>query len=303
MLITKPILATDFDESKLVYPIIATPKIDGVRGIHLYGRPAFTGRSLKPFGNSLVSNVFTNLEGIDGELTYGPITASDVCRTTTSVVNTHDDTRANSLILNAFDYITPTTVKLGYLERYAALQEFLAYINRQNIHLVPYTTIHSLDELLSYESSILAQGYEGVILRSPNGLYKNGRTTVKEGTYLRIKRFIQEDAVVLSLTEAMENANEAVTNALGRTERSTHQSNLIPKGMLGSLVCRDIKSGAEITVGSGELSHELRTYYWNNPDQLVGRTISYKFFPKGVKDKPRFPTFVAVRPEEDLVSE
>ena len=156
---------------------------------------------------------------------------------------------------------------------------------------------------MGYESSILAQGFEGVILRSPNGLYKNGRTTVKEGTYLRIKRFIQEDAVVLSFTEAMENANEAVTNALGRTERSTHQSNLIPKGMIGSLVCRDIKSGAEITVGSGELSHELRTYYWNNPDQLVGRTISYKFFPKGVKDKPRFPTFVAVRPEEDLVNE
>ena len=303
MEITKPILATDFDEAKVTYPILAMPKLDGVRGLHLYGKPSLTGRSLKPFGNKLVPLVFPNLEGVDGELTYGDPTASDLCRTTTSVVNTHDDDRAHSLVLNAFDYITPDTVRLGYLARYEALQQLLLTNYNANVRLIPYQVIHSLAELLAYEANCLQQGYEGVILRSPDGIYKNGRTTLREGTYLRIKRFTQEDAIVLSLVEAMENTNEAVTNALGRSERSTHQANLVPKGMIGSLTCLDVKSGKQITVGPGKLTHEERIYYWSHPNELVGRTISYKAFPKGQMNLPRFPTFESIRIQEDLVIE
>lgn len=303
MEITKPILATDFDEAKVTYPVLAMPKIDGVRGLHLYGKPSLTGRSLKPFGNKLVPLVFPNLEGIDGELTYGDPTASDLCRTTTSVVNTHNDDRAHSLVLNAFDYITPDTVHLGYLARYEALQQLLLTNYNTNVRLIPYQVIHSLAELLAYETNCLQQGYEGVILRSPDGIYKNGRTTLREGTYLRIKRFAQEDAIVLSLVEAMENTNEPITNALGRSERSTHQANLVPKGMIGSLTCLDVKSGKQITVGPGKLTHEERTYYWQHPNELVGRTISYKAFPKGQMNLPRFPTFESIRIQEDLVNE
>ena len=305
MTITKPVLAVDCDFSKLDFSkgILAMPKIDGVRGLHLYGKPSLTGRSLKPFGNKLVPLVFSNLEGIDGELTYGDSTASDLCRTTTSVVNTHDDDRAHSLVLNAFDYITPDTVHLGYLARYEALQQLLLTNYNTNVRLIPYQVISSLAELLAYEANCLQQGYEGVILRSPDGIYKNGRTTLREGTYLRIKRFTQEDAIVLSLVEAMENTNEAVINELGNTERSFHQDNLVPKSMIGSLICKDIKSGQTITVGPGKLDHSLRKYYWDNPSELVGKTISYKFFPVGIKDKLRFATYVCTRDDSDLVDE
>lgn len=296
---TKPMLATDFDESKIKFPIWAMPKIDGVRGLHLYSKPSFSGRSLKSFANKLVAPLFT-IQGIDGELTYGDITSSKLCSLTTSVVNTLNDTRASDLVLYAFDYVTPDTEDLSYSERYAKL---LGLNLPNNVSVVPYTIVNSLDELLMFETQCLSEGYEGVILRDPNGKYKNGRSTVREGTYLRIKRFTQEDAIVLSITEAMENTNEAVVNALGRTERSSHQENKIPKGMLGNLVCRDIKSGKEITVGPGEMTHADRTHYFNNPDLIIGQTISYKSFPKGVKDKPRFPTFVNIRHSSDLVEE
>ena len=304
-MITKPILATDCDFTKLDFTkgYIAQPKIDGVRAIHLYGKPTITGRSLKPFGNKSLPLLFPNLEGVDGELTYGPLTSPDLCRTTTSVVNSHHDDRYSSLIWNAFDYVTPTTESLGYMQRYELLQQLVLDQPNSNVHIVPYQVIYSLDDLLALEQQWLSEGYEGVILRSVNGLHKNGRTTVREGTYLRIKRFVQEDAVVLSLVEAMENTNEPTINELGNSERSTHQSNLVPKGMLGSLVCRDVKSGTTITVGPGELNHDLRKHYWSNPTELIGQTISYKYFPQGVKDLPRFPTFVSIRPQEDLINE
>lgn len=291
------------DESKLQFPYIAQPKIDGVRGIHLYGQPQLSSRSLKPFGNKLVPLVFPCLEGIDGELTYGSITASDLCRTTTSVVNTHNDGRASSLVLNAFDYVTPATISLGYIERYAALETILLANCSSNVRLVPYQVVSTLEELQAFEQQCLTEGYEGVILRSPSGLYKNGRTTVRENTYLRIKRFTQEDAVVTTLVEALENTNEPVTNALGRSERSTHQENLIGKSMVGSLICTDIKTGKTITVGPGKMTHKERSAYWHTPSTIIGKTISYKSFQHGTKDLPRFPTFESIRIEEDLVDE
>ena len=298
-MITKPMLATDFEESKLKFPCIVQPKIDGVRALHLYGKPTISGRSLKQFANKLILPLF-NLEGIDGELTYGPITAPNLCRVTTSVVNTLLDDRATDLILYAFDYVTPETVHLTYQQRY----DKLFTLNLPpNIKIVPSTIVNNLQELENFENQCLLDGYEGVIIRDPNGLYKNGRATVREGSYLRIKRFTQEDAVVLSITEAMENTNEAITNELGRTERSSHKENKIPKGMLGNLVCLDIKTQQQIIVGPGEMTHEDRIFYFNNPSELIGQTISYKFFPKGVKDKPRFPTFVSIRPSEDLVKD
>jgi DNA ligase-1 len=303
--ITKPILATDFDETKLDFTngYIVQPKIDGVRGLHLYGRSQLTGRSLKPFGNKLVPLLFPNIVGIDGELTYGPTTAPDLCRTTTSVVSTHNDDRAHSLVLNAFDYVTPATVSLGYFARYETLQKLLLTTYNTNVRLVPYQLVRSIEELYKYEAYCLEKGYEGVILRSPGGVYKNGRTTTREGTYLRIKRFTQEDAIVISLVEAMENTNEAVTNALGRSERPTSQDGLVPKGMVGSLICRDIKTRQKITLGPGKMTHIERFNYWSTPDTIVGKTVSYKSFPHGVKTLPRFPTFESIRIEEDIVND
>jgi DNA ligase-1 len=302
-MITKPSLAVDFDETKMQFPYLAMPKIDGVRGIHLYGKPTISGRSLKLFGNTLLPSIFPNLEGFDGELVYGDWTSSSLCRNTTSVVNTYDDPRANSLVWYIFDYVTSTTENLPYESRYNLLKAKLESNPIPNVKLVPATLISTYDELAAFEAKCLSEGFEGVILRSPTALPKNGRTTVRENSYLRIKRFTQEDAVVVSLTEAMENTNEAKTNALGNTERSTHQENLLPKGMIGSLLCRDVKTGNEIEVGPGALTHSDRTCYWNNPDKLVGKTISYKHFQHGQLDKPRFPTYVAIREESDLVGE
>lgn len=296
---TKPMLAVDFQEAKAKFPYIAMPKIDGVRGLRLTS--SLTGRSLKPFGNSLVATRFSNIpQGLDGELTYGDITDPALCRTVTSIVNRHNETKASDLVLNVFDYVTPQTESLTYADRLMHLETLPL---PDSCHLVPYRLVTNLEELYAAEQEWLNQGYEGVILRDPNAPYKNGRTTVKENSYLRIKRFVQEDAIVLSITEALENTNPKVTNALGRSARSSHQANLTPKGMVGSLVCRDIKTGDTITVGPGEMSHQERTYYFENQSKLVGATISYKSFKHGVKSKPRFPTFVSVRPLQDIVHE
>lgn len=305
----KPHLACDADETKLKFPLIAMPKIDGVRGLNVNGD--FVGRSLKPHGNTYIRSLYSGqaLSGIDGELSTLPINHPDLCRITTGDVNRYEG--EPDVMLNAFDLINSKTEGLPYEERILALEELVYTHLPPRIRIVESHDITCLEELYSLEESFLDMGFEGIILRDPNARHKSGRSTAKSNGYLRIKRFIEEDALVVGIVEGNENKNEAKKNELGRTERSSHQENLVPNGMIGALICRVSKDvvyrdelilseGQEITVSAGALNHVQRKYFFENPDKIVGQIIKFKMFPKGVKDKPRFPTFHSFRATSDI---
>lgn len=74
--------------------------------------------------------------------------------------------------------------------------------------------IGSAAELAAYKEKCLSEGYEGVMVRDPAGPYKCGRSTVREGWLLKIKRFEDGEAEVLETYEGMSNYNEAGVDAL-----------------------------------------------------------------------------------------
>lgn len=55
----KPLLADDWVESKLVFPLIGQPKVDGVRALNMVGK--LTARSLKPFKNKYLTARYLSL--------------------------------------------------------------------------------------------------------------------------------------------------------------------------------------------------------------------------------------------------
>lgn len=294
----KPTLCCDYDESKLRFPLICMVKIDGVRGINLEG--TLTGRSLKKHANKHTTAMFSKpqFQGIDGELAADEWTSSSLCRDTTSAVNRIEGTP--DITWWAFDYITEATIDLPYHERLSLLAAHVALINEPNVKVVPHVIVGNLKELNAFEEDALSQGFEGVILRDIFGRVKSGRATVREGSYMRIKRFTDAEAICLSIQEAMQNNNHKITNNLGLSERSSHQENMSPKGMVGSLVCKCCETGEEITVGAGDMDHNMRKHYFDNPSEIVGKIIKYKSFRHGVKSKPRFPTFLSIRAESDM---
>lgn len=294
----KPMRAEDAVLEKLRFPLIIQPKIDGVRAVYLDN---FSARTLKPFANKHVRRVFSNpiFRGLDGELAADEPTHPDLCRMTTSAVTTIEG--APSLTWWCFDYVTEGTITLPYSDRLDWLKSkvYGDLADWVDVRFIPYEHCDSLDDLLVYEEAWLDAGFEGLIIRDPNGKYKQGRSTVREQGLLRLKRFIEEDAVILGFEEAEENLNEAKINALGRTERSSHQANKRGKGMVGTIIARDVKTGDEIRVGPGTLKHEERIAIFQQQDRYIGHQFKYKQFPKGRKDKPRFPTFFSWRPDFD----
>lgn len=297
----RPMLAADADIFKLRYPLIAQPKIDGVRAINVNG--ALTGRSMKPHGNRYVSRMFSkpSFSGFDGEMYVGKDNDNDLCRRTTSALNSYSG--EPNVRWCVFDIIVDN-VEVPYEQRLRMLSDKVKFINDEYpsvpIKLITSTLIVSEEHLRGYIEHYDKFGYEGVIVRDPNGYYKNGRSTVNEQGLLRIKKFKDAEAIVLEIVEGQTNNNEIVKNNLGYTDRSTHSENMVPNRMVGSLICKDILTGETITVAAGKMTQAERQNYFNNRNEIIGKTIKYKFFEKGIKDKPRFPTFQSIRILSDI---
>jgi DNA ligase 1 len=286
----KPMLAGKVEDvNKLEYPVLVSPKLDGIRATIQDGQ--LLSRSLKPIANRNVQKKFAHLvEGLDGEFIVGPSTAKNVYQLTNSVIMSHDKP-ADDVTFYAFDRIM--TPDPGFYTRQMRIPAATGVV------IVPQVIVENAEDLLEYEAATLEAGYEGVMVRSMHAKYKHGRSSTKEGILLKLKRFTDAEAVITGSYEKQHNANEAFTNELGRTARSTAKAGLIGTGTLGGFSVRDMVTGVEFEVGSG-FDEAQRNEFWRDRESLVGKIIKYKSFLIGVKDKPRHPIFLGFRNKEDM---
>lgn len=289
--IKKPMLAeTCEDTAALKFPVLATPKLDGIRCLVINGQAL--SRKFKEIPNAYIRRLVGNLpSGLDGELMLRDITAT--FQKVTSAVMSEDG--QPDFIYNVFDYVQGD-LKYPYNARMISLETLKLPDFTKKILPV---SIGNLEQLEDFEAECLAAGYEGVMVRSYEGPYKCGRSTVKEGFLLKIKRFKDSEAIVLGFTERMHNANKAEKDELGHTKRSSAKAGLVPAGTLGTLVVKDVASGVTFEIGTG-FDDGLRNDIWQNKNQYLTRLVKYKSQQVGTKDKPRFPVFLGFRDERDL---
>lgn len=286
----KPMLATDADLAKLRFPLLASAKLDGIRGV-AFGGTLFS-RSLKPIKNKHTQEMFRRLDYYDGELIVGDPTAKDCMQQTSSGVMTTDGTP--DVKFHVFDHVEAPDLR--YLDRYRRITE-PELGPHKNVVRHPQYHIADLPTLLALEEAVLDAGYEGLILRDPQAPYKYGRSTVREGYLLKMKRFVDAEFEVVGFEERMHNGNIATVSELGRTKRSSHQENKVGRGDLGALVLR-LPNGCLFNCGAG-FDDAQRTHIWEHQAEYIGQLAKVKYFPVGMKDAPRHPVFIGWRDRSD----
>jgi DNA ligase-1 len=292
-MITKPMLAgkcTNKDNIK--YPVLATPKLDGIRCLVINGH--VVSRTFKPIPNKFIREEIERLfpDGVDGEIMIPKSTFGDI----TGAVMSSKNAQPCGFEYWVFDYVSDGDINTPYFVRMERLKNIQ---DNPRIHKLIPITINNRTELDKFEEKCLDEGFEGVIIRSPNGPYKCGRSTEKEGYLLKIKQFEDSEAKIISFEEKMHNENEAGVDAFGRTERSLCREGMKPAGTLGKIVVIDLTSGLTFSIGSG-FDDKTRQEIWNNQSSYLGKIVKYKFQPYGVKELPRFPIFIGFRHTEDI---
>ena len=294
MLKVKPLLSCEVSLDKINFPVYVSTKFDGIRALAIDS--VVYSRSLKPIRNKHVQRLFGKQEynGFDGELVVGDIYAKDVFQKTTSGVMSEDG--EPDVTFHVFDLWSIPTFDYEYRQRY--LQEILLDEDKEYPSIV-YAMIRlckNIDDLTFFLEHERNVGGEGLICRSPSGIYKYGRSTPKEQLSVKLKFFEAGEFEVIGFEERMHNTNEAKTNELGYTERSSCKENLIPMNTLGSLV---LKYGdSEFRCGTG-FSDAQRKEIWENKESYLGKLASIRYMSVGMDKLPRVPSFLWWRDADD----
>ena len=293
----RPMLAAKAPKlDQLQYPLLASAKLDGIRATMVAGK--LMSRTMKLIPNRAVQAYFQQmpqlLQGMDGELLVGAHD-NDVYRRTVSAVMSRDGDPMPDLVWWIFDH-----VNMGgqFSKRIADIAHLLhGPVKGTAFKVLQHVEVNSPEDVLAHHEAAILNGHEGLVLRSPHGEYKNGRSTLSEQGMVKVKMFNDSEALVLGVVELMHNDNEATVSELGLTKRSSHQVNKRASGMLGALRVRDIHTDVEFEIGTGFTEADRQSYWFESP---VGRIAKYKYFAYGVKDKPRHPVFLGWRDPIDV---
>jgi len=292
-----------------VGPMYISTKLDGVRGAidtHVMSRTWKEIRSAK------IQEVFahTFLSGLDGEFIAGESTDPNAMQAANSATSKAD----SQVIPHYYAFDAYSQGSEPFSQRYEYLKSFesalaglpdteLSLLWKSHVHVVEQTLIRTSKEVQEHVGRFLALGYEGGMLRLPTSPYKQGRSTRNEAFLLKVKIWEDAEAEIISAYEAMHNTNARDVDDRGYAKRSSAKAGLVPAGYLGGLHVRDIKSGVEFDIGiavRGVWTLQDRKALWSASATLPGKILTYRHFPSGIVEKPRFPKFVSWRSLEDI---
>lgn len=288
------------------YPCWIQPKLDGIRARAENG--VALSRTNKPIPNKFISDWFAKhpyLHGLDGELgVVSPfedkwIPFNDI---QSAVMSEGGEPNFQYCVFDVWNDPAAT-----YAARHqGATSQVNVYrtqaldADRDRIVMItPTSMAYSMGQLLIFKDQITEAGYEGAIIRYPNVPYKYGRSSMAHGGLIKFKDFVDDEATVKGFEELMHNDNEAKPDAFGLTKRSSHKANQRPGGMLGKLVVYSPKWSDTFKIGSG-FDMALRQEIWDNRDRYVGKTVTFKYQPHGMKNLPRSPIFKGFRHSDDI---
>lgn len=295
----------ELDFRPIKFPVLASPKMDGIRGLVM--REGVMSNTLKSIPNGYIQKVLSDkLEALDmdGELIVGSYDDPQAFKTSRGPIMT-DSSAPIDFRLVVFDKmdINPS---YGYAQRTAWAMKSVSDFQRnyptlaQHVMYLEHKLLRNLSELLEMEADAVAKGFEGLMLRSPQGPYKFGRATLKEGYLIKVKRFVDMEAQIVGFEELMLNENAPQINDLGLQRRSSHKDGLRPAGTLGAFVLSHPAFTKTFTCGSG-LNDSNRQEYWNTKDQLKGRYVKFKYQKHGsTPEAPRTPIFLEIRHPNDM---
>jgi DNA ligase 1 len=255
-------------ESKLDGIKLLEPKLDGVRCITVIDHESRTvtqytrnGKILENFSHitdSLAQHIddFGRSYVLDGEV------VSRSFQDLMKQVHRKDNVEAGDARLAVFDIVPLSEFKMGrsvmgQRRRSRMLSEFKwLFDTLGSVDIVPQIsvdldTLIGLEEFKDYNRSMVNQGYEGIMIKTPDAAYECKRST----SWLKMKPFIEVSLEVIGVEEGT-----------GRN-----------KSRLGALICQGVDDGRDISVNVGSgFSDDQRKESWAAQDSLIGQIVEVR---------------------------
>jgi len=282
----------------LIFPVIVSPKADGIRGLVL---DDVMTRKLEKVPSIQVQMLFRNHQFSDGELYIGNPNREEqinLCQEHIMSVNKPGD-----VYYGLFDSCDPSLALQSYYKRLETVETYVKNLPiTSKVNLFPHEIVNNVDEFLEMELKYLEDGWEGMMGRSPYGIYKWGRSTFKEQLLIKCKRFEDDEALLVGLEEGTINTNKLVKDNLGFAKRSKAKAGLVNSSMVGTFIV--LWKGKETKIGPGKFTHEQLKHIWEHKEEYINKQyLKFQYFKYGSKNTERFNKALCFRHEADLPEE
>lgn len=270
----------NFDEERWY----ASRKLDGVRCVIIvdeYGKATSWSRQGKQFHT--VSKVEKVIERIgvtnvvfDGELCIMKPDGSDDFTSIVSQVRRKDHTIDNPKF-KIFDYLplsdfTDKKSDMDLTVRLQKLNDLLCPFSDPEIEILHQEIVTSQEVFDRWMKTAKDNGWEGFMVRK-DCEYEGKRTK----RLLKVKKFFDDEYIVKDVEFD--------------DHRIIQDGKEIKERMLANVIVEH--KGYEVSVGSG-WSHEQRRQYYQNPNEIIGKTITVQYFEETTNKEGtislRFPT-------------
>lgn len=147
--------------------------------------------------------------------------------------------------------------------------------------IVPTSVASNHEEVIQQHNLHVASGYEGIMIKKISNGYSQDTREYKQSLYrsgksnhiLKYKEFIDEEAVVVGVTEA-----EGTEKGAAILEVVDKRGNRFPIRMRGDF--------------------NRRRYWFQNPHVVMGKEVTIRYQELSIYGVPRFPVGVAIRDYE-----
>jgi len=306
MITAKPLLACDVTEEEhgrygsLPLQMLVSKKYDGIRGRSwkgkLYSRTneLLPNRGLQDWAKRLPS-------GLEGEIVCFNVEGDRVCsiEENESIIMSRDSGWIEFEFV-CFDYI-PSKEYLRYTfqERLNELRFLYDAIENPGFNLVEHELVQTQWRYLDARlKDVVQDGWEGLVLRDPKGLYKQGRTTGRNGSFemMRMKPWLTEEAVLRGIEFEQTNTNPAKQNKIGYQKRSSHKSGMVQdRTRAGVLICED-RDGQEVRIGTGMTDRD-KEFFASLQIKSKYPMIQFRYRTKTKYGAYRSPSYLRIRKE------
>lgn len=268
-----PMLAHTWEKQghKLKFPLIASPKLDGLRCMARKENGVVTLYSRKGTVFTSVPHINKALEGLNFDLLDGELynhKFKDNFEHITHLVRQQIPCAGHEEVeFHIFDLVDPNP----YSERIVSLAQLIPPGGGCLVH-VPVRDVHDVAAIEEAYDFYAELGYEGAMLRQPQGLYEHSRSYGLQ----KYKKFLDDEFEIVDVVE-------------GRGRLAGH----------GIFVCRT-KEGTQFQVKMIGDTKQLKTYLEQKQD-YIGKQLTVKY--QGISTKnsvPRFPVGQRVHLEEKL---
>ncbi len=229
-------------ENKIIYPCLVQTKLDGFRclsnnnnnEINLYSKNMKKFIFLNHIKDELKNiNILSNDIYFDGELYNKNLSLSEIASIVTiKKYNKINIDKMNNIYYYIFDMFDLNNMNLTFIQRFNILKNIFNNNNFKYLKLVDITQAYNISKINKLNNLYIKKGYEGIIVRNKNGLYK---LNSKSYNVLRTKEFKKDYFEIIGAKSGTGTQQNAII-WICKCKNSDKSFSVIPLGTINNRI-------------------------------------------------------------------